>query len=148
MSNVRTQINRITGEVTAQASLISQIATALEGKAGGGGSSAELKSASGTAKGGGSTTFTVTGLAFTPSILLITTPIDDSYGQIEAAMGTADLAYAIGWYVQSISSMVGYASAGTFTPTDGGCTLSLTSVTNANIKFNASATYTWYAYGV
>ncbi len=42
MSNVQGQINRISGEVTAQASLISQIATALEGKGAGGGVSLDV----------------------------------------------------------------------------------------------------------
>lgn len=48
MSNVQGQIDRINGEVSAQTSLISQIASALEGKAAGGGGGGELKSASGT----------------------------------------------------------------------------------------------------
>ena len=76
MSNVQGQIDRINGEVSAQKALISQIATALEGKAGGGG--AELKSASGTAQVeaitvNGTTYYgvKVTGLDFTPCAAVV-----------------------------------------------------------------------------
>lgn len=145
MSNVQGQIDRINGEVSAQKALLSQIATALEGKAAGG---AELKSATGTATGGGDTTFTVTGLTFTPSILIVTAPVEDSYGGVESAIGTTDFVYAVGYYTQTVNTKLAWGSAGTLSPANGGCALSLTSVTHSNLNFKTAVTYTWYAYGL
>lgn len=141
MSNVQTQIDRINGEVSAQKALISQIATALEGKAGGSG---ELQHATGTATGNGDTTFTVTGLTFPPLFLIVTAPVNDGYSGIEAAIGTSNLVHAFGWD----SNGIGYGTAGTFAPVDDGWTLSFTSVTSTGIKFYKQVTYTWYAYGL
>lgn len=67
MSNVLEQIDRINGEVSAQKALISQIASALEGKAGGG-----INFATGidyVATPG--KTSTVTGLGFRPKYVLM-----------------------------------------------------------------------------
>lgn len=108
-----------------------------------------MKSASGSAKGGGGTTFTVTGLAFTPSILLITAPVENSTRAIQSAIGTVDFVYAVGNYVSGgVFMELAWASAGTFTPVDGGCMLNLSNFADEVIKFNASMNYTWYAYGI
>lgn len=136
-----TQVGAANSTVTAQASLISQIASALEGKAAGGG---ELQHATGTATGSGDTTFTVTGLTFPPLFLIVTAPVNDAYSGIEAAIGTSNLVHAFGWDANGI----GYGTAGTFAPVDDGCTLSFTSVTSTGIKFYKQVTYTWCAYGL
>ena len=108
----------------------------------------ELNSASGSAKGGGGTTFTVTGLAFTPSILLITAPVGNSTRAIQSAIGTVDFVYAVGNYMRGgVFETLAWASAGTFT-SDGGCTLNLSSFSGEVIRFDTSVNYTWYAYGV
>lgn len=187
MSNVQGQIDRINGEVSAQKALISQIASALEGKAGGGtpmlqeksvtpsaaaqtvmpdagydglskvavagdanltadniaegvsifgvlgtlvaGGGGELKHATGSKDSPTSTTFSVTGLDFTPIIAFyIKTAVAGVYG-----IGCA--AHAI--VVRDNTSFANPA----FSASNGGFAIS-------SAAYGVTAgTYTWFAYG-
>ena len=134
MSNVQTQIDRINGEVSAQKALISQIATALEGKAGGGG---ELKSATGTKSFSAiAKSVTITGLNFKPSIVVMPQPAGGMYlarCHMVACLPNSCIA----------SGFSGEIFFPTFTLTDGGFT-----ITHNSLDMFAAVTYTWYAYGL
>ena len=133
MSNVQTQIDRINGEVSAQKALISQIATALEGKTAGGGGG--LKRASGSCNPSGAKTFTITGLDFDPQMVVVCPPFDTTTSTLTMGVGTVMGAWwAMGYKVYNTAK---------FTHSQGTGVLTLPSN-----NYVTSDTYTWYAYGL
>lgn len=141
MSNVQGQIDRINGEVTTQASLISQIATALEGKTGG---VKELQTATGTKTGDGTQTFAVSGLAFKPSHVVIIAARNSTTTSnivVFSVGGIAGHAYATATNTTPYSYIDDATIAWSFS--DDGFSVTTTKVANA--KFNTNYTYRWIA---
>lgn len=142
MSNVQGQIARINGEVSAQKALISQIASALEGKAGGGG---ELKSATGAKNGNNTQTFSITGLDFTPSQVVMVAQAPSNTSSVLGVLA----AYTMGGYSGIVTAPTAnsYAANGgvTWTLTSGGFTAKITHGNASDNIFKSYPKYIWLA---
>lgn len=127
MSNVQEQIDRINGAVTAQASLLAQIQTALEGKAAG---SVELQYATGSKTFSSSQkVFSMSGLGFTPVFAF--------YRQSD---GTTS--YGMGCAYAAICASSGTSREVTFSASEG--TFTFDAGSNYIV---GTYTYTWHAMG-
>ena len=142
MSNVQGQIDRINGEVSAQASLISQIATALEGKTGGGGGG---KFATGAKNGNNTQTFSITGLDFTPSQVVMVAQAPSNTSSVLGVLA----AYTMGGYSGIVTAPTAnsYAVNGgvTWTLTSGGFTAKITHGNASDNIFKSYPKYIWLA---
>ena len=140
--SVQTQINRISGAVSEQTSLIQQIKTALDGKSGGG-SSVSIGTVS-TKPSSNSTSISFNGLTAEPKMFAIVPTGNITLGStryVTGVMYDGSTTHGVYGYRQS-SSATSYYSASYFTWTysNGTLTVRTSSITNGG-NFTSSATY-------